>query len=231
MSLHWGKYETLRPHQIDAIREKTPVAFVPWGAIEWHSYHNPIGLDGLKAHGLCAAVARETGGVVLPPMFVGTDVIKDLIGFKHTFSHSAEVVRGLIREVLEQLADEGFRVIVLCTGHYGAGQVKAVEEVAQAFREAHPEIGLWAFPDSEVFGDDYPGNHAAHGETSLQLVFGPEYVDLNQLPADRVATLDDDGVLGEDPRTATQADGLAMVRLFVERAAPRVRAMAEEFAQ
>jgi creatinine amidohydrolase len=53
----WGRYENLRPAQIDAIRAQTPLAYLPWGALEWHSYHAPIGLDGIKAQELCEALA------------------------------------------------------------------------------------------------------------------------------------------------------------------------------
>ncbi|NUM68336.1 creatininase family protein [candidate division KSB1 bacterium] len=115
----WGKYEQLRPAQIAAIRARTPIAYLPWGALEWHSYHAPIGLDGIKAHGLCEALAKETGGVVLPAVYVGTDTIKPYKGFHHTIEHNAETVTKLCLEFLQQLADEDFKVIVLVTGHYG----------------------------------------------------------------------------------------------------------------
>ena len=62
--MNWGFYELLRPAQIEAVREKAPIAYIPWGALEWHSYHNPIGLDGLKARGLCEALAQETDEIL-----------------------------------------------------------------------------------------------------------------------------------------------------------------------
>lgn len=227
---HWGCYERLRPDQIENIRAVDPIAYLPWGALEWHSYHNPVGLDGIKAHGLCTALARVTGGVVLPPVYVGTDTIKPFKGFKHTIEHSAETVRVLCREFLEQLADEEFKVIVLVTGHYGGGHLAAIREASDAFALAHPAVRLWALPDSEPLEGLYPANHAARGETSFQLHFDPEPVDQRLLPADRDATLDDDGVWGEDPRKATAEEGAAMLRAFVENAAPGIRALLAEVA-
>ena len=228
MSIAWGYYERLRPVQIEAIRDQTPIAYLPWGAIEWHSYHNPIGLDGLKAHGLCAALARETGGVVLPPFYIGTDTIKPFKGFQHTFEHRYETVVTLMTEVLDQLVDEQFKVIVLLTGHYGGGQVKALQEICTRFAEVHPEIGLWGLPDSEPLEGRWPANHAAHGETSFLMHFDPDTVDLDQLPADRVATLDDDGVWGDDPRQASADAGSQMTRDFVEHAVPRIRELLDK---
>jgi creatinine amidohydrolase len=94
----WGNYETLRPVQIEAIRQRTPIAYLPWGALEWHSYHAPIGLDGIKAHGLCEALAREIGGVVLPPVYIGTDTIKPFKRVSSYLEHSAEIVTKLCHE-------------------------------------------------------------------------------------------------------------------------------------
>jgi creatinine amidohydrolase len=227
----WGCYERLRPDQIDRIRERAPVAYLPWGALEWHSYHNPVGLDGIKAHGLCSALARETGGVVLPPVYVGTDTIKPLKGFNHTIEHPSETVRMLCRDFLEQLADEKFRVIVLVTGHYGGGHLQAIREAADTFARTQPDVRLWAFPDSEPLEGLYPANHAARGETSFQLHFDPDPVDQGLLPTDRVATLDDDGVWGEDPRNASADEGAAMLQAFVERSVPKIRALLGEAAR
>jgi creatinine amidohydrolase len=219
----WGRYENLRPAQIEAIRKQAPIAYLPWGALEWHSYHAPIGLDGIKANGLCEALAQETGGVVLPPVYIGTDTIKPYKGFHHTIDHSAETVTKLCLEFLTQLADESFKVIVLVTGHYGGGHVDAIQKAAAEFAASHPEIGLWAFPDSEPLEGAYPKNHAARGETSFQLLFKPELVDLTLLPPDRETTLDDDGVWGEDPRKASTAEGAQMLKVFLENAVPKIR--------
>ncbi len=220
--IKWGRYEELRPAQIDTIRGQTPIAYLPWGALEWHSYHAPIGLDGIKANGLCEALAQAIGGVVLPPVYVGADTIKPYKGFHHTIDHSAETVTKLCLEFLTQLADEGFKVIVLVTGHYGGGHVEAIQKAAEKFAASHPEIGLWAFPDSEPLEGVYPKNHAARGETSFQLLLRPELVDLTLLPPNRDTTLDDDGVWGDDPRKASAAEGAQMLKMFLENAVPQI---------
>jgi creatinine amidohydrolase len=226
----WGKYEQLQPAQIVAIRAQAPIAYLPWGALEWHSYHAPVGLDGIKAQGLCEALAQETGGVVLPAVYVGTDTIKPFKGFHHTIEHSAATVTKLCLEFLDQIADEDFRVIVLVAGHYGEGHVKAIQAAAEAFRARRPEVGLWAFPDSVPVEGVYPANHAARGETSFQLLFMPELVDLGTLPAGRETTLDDDGVWGEDPRQASAAEGKEMLQVFLKNALPKIRTLLQEHA-
>lgn len=226
--LTWGRYEHLRPAQIEKIRAQTPIAYLPWGALEWHSYHAPVGLDGIKAQGLCEALAQETGGVVLPAVYVGTDTIKPYKGFHHTIDHNAETVTKLCLEFLTQLVDEKFKIIVLVTGHYGGGHVEAINAAAKEFSVRHPEIALWAFPDSEPLEGVFPKNHAARGETSFQLLFKPELVDLTLLPANRETTLEDDGVWGEDPRGASAAEGAKMLQVFLENAVPKIKALLEK---
>ena len=86
-----------------------------------------------------------------------------------------------------------------------------------------PRAGVWLVPSFEPTEDTYPSNHAAFGETAYQLLFDPEPVDLARLPDDRVPTLDEDGVWGDDPRAATADDGAAILALFLERTVPTVR--------
>ncbi len=223
----WGEYERLRPSQIDGIKAAAPIAYLPWGSLEWHSYHNPIGLDGLKAHAPCNVMAAETGGVVLPTVFIGTDTIKPYKGFKHTIDHPFETVRTLCAEFLTQLADEGFKVIVLLTGHYGGGQVRAVTEAGDEFAQSNPDIGLWVFAEWQPLVGQFEANHAAIGETSFMLSMEPETVDISELPEDRVATLDQDGVWGEDPRRATAEIGHQQTRALVQVAVPKILSLLE----
>lgn len=225
----WGNYERLRPAQIDAIRSEHPIAYLPWGALEWHSYHDPIGLDGMKAHGLCTAMARQTGGVVLPPVYIATDTIKPLKGFKHTLEHGEETIKTLCREFLEQLADEGFKVLIVMTGHYGGIHKDAVVNTAKAFAAEHPDLKVWAFPDSEPLEGHFEGDHAAIGETSFQLLFDADLVDLSLVPPDRAPTLDDDGVWGDDPKEASAERGRRQLKAFLDNTVSKILSLAAGF--
>lgn len=65
------RYEEMLPHEIRLAREAAPIAYLPLGTLEWHGPHNAVGLDGLKAHGLCCRFAEALGGVVMPTIFWG----------------------------------------------------------------------------------------------------------------------------------------------------------------
>lgn len=71
MSHDYIEYHMLRPMDLVRRREQMPVAYFGIGILEWHGLHNPLGLDGIKANGIACYIARELGGVVMPPLFWG----------------------------------------------------------------------------------------------------------------------------------------------------------------
>jgi creatinine amidohydrolase len=71
MAMDPVEYDRMRPRQLVARRERLPLAYVGLGILEWHGLHSPLGLDGLKAHGVACYLARRLGGVVLPPLYWG----------------------------------------------------------------------------------------------------------------------------------------------------------------
>ncbi len=219
----WGEYARSRPHEIAEIMSRYPTAYLPWGAIEWHSYHNPVGLDGFIAEAQCKALARRNGGLVMPVVFAGTDTIKSFKGFKYTLEHAAKTVETLCSEWLAQLVEEGFRTIVVISGHAGGGHTDALAAAADAFRAEHPDIGLIVYASFEPIKDRYPMNHAALGETSLQLYVDRETVDLALVPPGDPPTLDDDGVWGADPRAASIEIGESIMQRFVDALSPEIQ--------
>lgn len=222
------QYERMLPAELDAVLRTRPIAYLPWGAHEWHGVHNAVGLDALKAHAMALALCRETGGVVLPPVYCGYQTMKPWAEFRHTLEFSKDLVRRYVREHLENLCEEGFRVVVLIMGHYGAKHVETVRAGFDDFTERHSRSRVLAITDYEpaswcdVAGADHAGLH----ETSLLMHFHPELVDLTRLPA---RPLDDarDGCT-PDAGGATAEHGAELVRVFVAQAAPRVRELLAE---
>ena len=198
-------YARLRPDELERAVASKPVAFVPWGALEWHSAHLPVGLDGLVAESIAARVAERVGGVVLPPFYL------PITALPHRFSLSmrASTVRAVLDDLFAELARVGFKVVVLLSGHYAQGHELVLIEAAEAaIKQGLPVL---ATPPLAVV-DDNMLDHAGHWETSLLLATHPELVDMRRLrravatfPAGHIADL---GILGELPlATATAASG------------------------
>lgn len=230
---NWGCYEQMRPDQIEAIQEQFPIAYLPWGALEYHSYHNPIGLDGIKAHGLCIDLAKEVGGVVLPPIYQAANLIKSYPGVdfpKHSIEFSEQLIRLICQEYFEQLVQADFKIIVMLTGHAGEPHIDILKEVAIEFNEKYPQHHFWSLAEFDILPDELlVANHSALGETSLQLYYAPEMVALENLPKGREITLLEDGIAGKDPRPATSDFGKKIMESFVKNASEEMNKLIEKY--
>ena len=153
----------MKPEDYQRAKEAAPIAYIPWGAHEWHGKHNPLGLDTLKAHGQCMAMCAETGGVVFPEVYCGHQTMKPHAGFDCTLEFSAECVKLLVTEYLEQLADEGFKVDRHPDGSLRQRRtMAAIREVVADFNESQDKAVAWAFPDYEPTAEEgFPGEHGA----------------------------------------------------------------------
>lgn len=222
----WGIYERMRPEQIEAITDQYPIAYMPWGAMEYHGVHNPFGLDSIKSYGMSIDLAKEVGGVVFPVIHQAASTIKSYAGVdfkRHSIEFSKELIRMMCREYFEQFVEQGYKIIVLLTGHCGEPHFEIQKKVAAEFNEKYPNHHFWAFAEFEVLSEDMlVANHSAIGETALQLHYAPELVALDKLPKDRTTTLEDDAVSGEDPRLATAEMGGVIVKTFVKNAAEKM---------
>ena len=221
----WGRYEELRPRQVDAVMAEAPIAYIPWGAIEWHSYHNPTGTDALKVRALAELAAQRTGGIVLPAVYAGYETMKPHAQFKQTLEIPIEVIIGLANAYLDQLADEGFKLTVILLGHYGAEHVLAMTHAAdnwQRVRGHGSDMQVWAFPEWTMrpVNADPVADHAAQYETALMMYLRPELVDLTELPAEGpvVGIFPDGqgfGIHGDEPRLATAEIGKRLAEEIV----------------
>ncbi|WP_139957562.1 creatininase family protein [Flavicella sediminum] len=219
-TIKWGLYENLRPCQIEAIINEKAIAYLPWGAIEYHGKHNPVGLDSIKAFHLCVDLAKEVGGLVFPTVNLAANLIKSYPGVnfpKHSIEFSEKLIRMVCEEYFEQLVLQDFKIIVLLSGHAGEPHLEILRTVAHEFNERYPDICFWAFAEFDVLPNDLlVANHSALGETSLQLYYNPDTVNLNSLPKDRPISLEVDAVSGKDPRGATKELGEKIVKSYLK---------------
>jgi creatinine amidohydrolase len=214
----WGRYAELRPEQLEAIVAAAPIAYVPWGALEWHGPHLPFGLDGFTAEGVAERIARRTGGVLLPTTWW------PITALPHRFSLSvhSDVIQALWDGIFAELARAGFRLVVLLSGHYAQGHELVLMDAAEHAIAAHGLLVLAVPPLALV--DEEMLDHAAHWETALLLALRPRLVDLDALDGEALQPAKH-AVLGGDPRRATVGQGESALRLATERIAVGVEAL------
>ncbi len=197
----------LRPAQVVARRSETPVAYIPLGALEWHSLHNPLGADGLQAEALALRCA-ERGGVVFPVVFYGESRVNSLLEtdeqYKEGIAQRLEIDAGLFSgerfpysgmeqlehyqhhliHIMAQAASYGFKLAVFIAGHYPLiehARSAIITYNQWAYDKAWRRIGGMAVTDYLVLKDKYDnaGDHAGGWETSHLLASHPDTVDLS----------------------------------------------------
>jgi creatinine amidohydrolase len=60
------RLETLFPVELERHLAVSPVLVLPYGTIEWHSHHLPVGLDGIVAQRMGEAMAEAMNAVLAP---------------------------------------------------------------------------------------------------------------------------------------------------------------------
>ncbi len=158
----------MRPGQLEAAARKFPVVYVPFGPIEWHGRHLPLGTDALKAHGIVVKTAERFGGVVYPSVY-----------FHEGFDRKTFV--PVLTQLFKRLKRSGFRVIVGVSGHNVQGQIdminQALEPVVADGTVAG--IGLWEITLSRC--EESNTDHAGKWETSNMMFFYPDLVNMPAL--------------------------------------------------
>lgn len=195
----------MQPAQFEAAARAFPVVYVPFGLIEWHGRHLPVGNDALKAHGILVKCAEEYGGVVYPPVY-----------FPHaTHNHEKGVLLDadrtwkleMVTALFEQLKRSGFRVIIGVSGHNIQTQIELVNEALKPVVAdgTVTGIGLWEMSLSRC--DESNSDHAAKWETSNMMFFYPELVNMTLLGSGPLAPnmRPPDGIGGLDPREHASA--------------------------
>ena len=180
---HEVRLERMRPEQIEAAKAQRPAIYVACGSVEWHGYHNPVGLDTLKAHEQLVGLAGRLGGLVYPPIFLGA-------GGGHTrwpssFMVAAEPMIRIVADLLHGFERDGYRKAILLSGHYPNQREYMLPAVA-LYRDEGGAMDILSLIENQAPG--VAGDHAAKYETSFMLYLCPELVDMGRL---RVGRQDD----------------------------------------
>jgi len=216
------RYERLSPDETARVTAESSVAYLPLGALEWHGWHLPTGLDGIKSRELCLRMAEETGGVVLPPLWFGTG--GEHYDYETSLMVDADLLESLVRSRLTRLCELGYSVVVALTGHYAGEQVEVLETVAESV-EADYDTSIIAIPEHEAYPEEERIDHAGKWETSILMELRPDLVDMNALeehPDDPLK-----GVFFSDPRDASREAGAETVSVIVQTVAEWVEASLE----
>jgi len=175
-------YLESHPLEMEEMLQNNPIAYIPFGALEWHGPQNVLGVDGIKATEICKKVVEITGGVLFPCVYWGAF---NTLNFPYTFHFSKRALIKTTRKLVQQLYEMGFKIIILITGHYPIAQQKQVRRAAKKKSKRHKDCFALGIPEQAIVPDlDYLGDHAAMWETSLMMAINSDFVKLERLPED-----------------------------------------------
>lgn len=213
-----------------ALVEQRRVFVLPFGILEEHGPHLPLGTDTFQVEAIVHEAAAATGAVVLPTVNYGNAV--STRPFPGTISIRFETLRALVRDILEEMVRHGVERVVMVSGHAGSGHMAAMKLGARDVLDAgHPlkvaSLSEWDF----LFGLDAeeaakldvpPGDgHAGTMETARMLDLRGELVGTAPGPND---TTEEPFVVsvagmpkgyGGDPSKATAEKGRLLHQICV----------------
>lgn len=202
-------YEEMYPEEFKTALSVNPIAFLPLGSMEYHGYHNVLGLDSLKAWKICQLAATEIGGIVFPPLYLGVDAWPDIDLQKYPnkqydcYHLNSKLYQEVLENYFYRMTRIGFKKIFVLAGHYPNADVAI--SAAEKFSDKDVKFVIVKEPDL-VNGET--GDHAGKWETSLMITMFPEFVDLKRMEnkEDKLRAVD-----GVDPSQSSTEYGKLML--------------------
>jgi creatinine amidohydrolase len=167
--LCWQEFGELVPAKIVTV-------LLPVGSLEPHGVI-PNGTDSLAPVAMAGAIAERTNALIAPSLNFG--VTAAMKAYPGAISISEAAYVPFVEDILQNLADNRFRNIIVLNGHGGNTALlnQAATRVANAKRVRILVVNWWTLADDitkTVFGEN--GGHAGNNETAyIQAVF-PEYI-------------------------------------------------------
>ena len=211
-------YMKAKPFELESIIKENPIAYVPFGALEWHGVHNVLGVDSIKATEICKRCVEITGGILFPCVNNGAF---GTMKFPYTFHFNKHSYIKMTKKLAKQIYKMGFRIIIFLTGHYPKGQIGQVRKAAIKLMKKHKDCFALGIPEQYLVPDfNYFGDHGASWETSIMMEINPDHIDLDLLP-DNLSFPERariHGILGKDPkREASREIGKKVMESIVKR--------------
>ena len=161
----------------DAVPSKIQTVLLSTGTLEPHGVINN-GADNTAPTAMAQTIARRVNAMIAPTLPYG--ITGSLEAYPGAFQITEAAYRPFVKQILEGLAKNGFRNIIILNGH-GGGQTAVLNSVgAEVSTEKKVKtlvINWWSFASDEtkeVFGED--GGHAGLNETAFIQAIDPALV-------------------------------------------------------
>lgn len=192
-------FNLLRPDEILNKIKKPSIAIIPLGSMEWHGRHMNMGVDTMNANSVAEKAASIIDGIVLPPLYIGTETERSYEQLKNLGFNGDEriigvdfpsnlmpsmyfppkLVEALIDFEVLYLKNLGFKKILLLNGHGADKQIEILNAISKKYTDTKTKvINHLCFPTNGKIDL----GHACLLETSLMMELSPNSVKKTNLP-------------------------------------------------
>jgi len=178
-----AKWEELTgPDFVTAVHQSQGVCVLPFGILEKHGAHLPIGTDLLDVRFAVMNAVQQEYAVVFPEYYFGQ--IFEAQQQPGTVAYSLTTQLTLLQETVKEMARNGCKKVLIVNGHGGNNSLLPLFAQAQLATPRDYVVYVFGLPDLEV-----PGRPALktpmdmHGgeiETSHMLIARPDLVHVDR---------------------------------------------------
>jgi creatinine amidohydrolase len=165
----------------EAIAKAQGTCLLPFGILEKHGPHLPLGTDLLDVRYIAEHAAQQEYAVIFPDYFAG-----QIFEARHepgTIAYSPELQLRLLQETTDEMARNGCKKVVIINGHGGNEHLLPFFAQTQLYKPHDYVVyvqsghGPSKKAAAERAGPDY---HAGETETSIILSTHPDLVHLDR---------------------------------------------------
>jgi creatinine amidohydrolase len=176
LSTRWE--ELTAPDFVQAIHQSQGVCVLPFGIIEKHGPHLPLGTDLLDVRFAVANAVKQEYAIVFPEYYFGQ--IFEARQQPGTIAYSLSTQLSLLQETVSEMSRNGCKKIVIVNGHGGNGSLLPLFGQAQLASPRDYVVYVFGLPNENVPGRPALKTpmdmHAGEVETSNMLVARPDLV-------------------------------------------------------
>ena len=174
-----AKWEELTgPDFVQAIHQSQGVCVLPFGIIEKHGPHLPLGTDLLDVRYAVMTAVKQQYAVVFPAYYFG-----QIFEARHqpgTLAYSLSTQLTLLQETVSEMARNGCKKVVIVNGHGGNEHLLPLFAQAQLASPRDYVVYVFGLPNENVPGRPALKSpydmHAGEVETSSMLIARPDLV-------------------------------------------------------
>src|SRR6266700_5295277 len=173
LSVHWEELtaEDFR----SAIQQSQGTCLLPFGILEKHGPHLPLGTDLLKVRYAALTAAQKEFAVVFPEYYFG-----QIFEARHepgTVAYSAHVQLELLQETTDEMARNGCKKVIIVNGH--GGNENLLPFFAQSQLDRPRDYVVYVFDRLTPQSGGPPKKtsidmHAGESETSKMMISRPD---------------------------------------------------------